>query len=233
MSSLSDKQAVLAKLNIPVWVRADTPVQTQAAAAPAVTPVEPDQSNAEQLASLQQTVSKCEQCVLHQTRIQSVFGAGSEQAKWLLIGEAPGADEDQQGLPFVGRAGKLLTRMLESLGVSREQVYITNTVKCRPPDNRDPQVKEVAACADHLQKQIDLIQPELIIALGRVAAQRLLKTDLPLSKLRGQLHAYEGTSHTIPVMVTYHPAYLLRAPTQKRAALTDWSAAWRQCDPVN
>ncbi len=164
-------------------------------------------------------VAGCRLCELHTTRTQTVFGVGNRNADWLVIGEAPGADEDQQGEPFVGRAGQLLNAMLFAIGLQREQVYIANILKCRPPNNRDPAGAEVACCEPYLFRQIELIQPKLILAVGRIAAQNLLKTDTPIGKLRGQLHHYGP--QRIPVVVTYHHAYLLRSPSEKRKAWDD------------
>lgn len=162
-------------------------------------------------------VSTCTKCRLHATRTQTVFGVGDRNAQWLFIGEAPGAEEDRQGEPFVGRAGQLLNAMLFALGLKREDVYIANVLKCRPPGNRDPQPDEVAQCEPHLIRQIGLISPRLIVALGRHAAHSLLKTEAPLARLRGQRLSYRGT----PLIVTYHPAYLLRNPADKRRAWDD------------
>lgn len=169
--------------------------------------------------ALQQQVSQCTRCELHQTRTQTVFGVGHQQADILIIGEAPGADEDRQGEPFVGRAGQLLNEMLKAIGLSRQHVYIANVLKCRPPNNRDPKPEEAALCADFLNRQIALIQPKVIVALGRIAAQRLLNTTTSLGKLRNSVHTYPATN--TPVIITYHPAYLLRAPAEKRKAWED------------
>ena len=168
---------------------------------------------------LAQQVANCQLCELHATRKQAVFGVGNQQADWLIIGEAPGADEDRQGEPFVGRAGQLLNAMLKAIGLTREQVYIANILKCRPPNNRDPKPEEAASCSPYLQRQIELIQPRLILALGRIAAQRLLQTNTSLARLRGKVHTLESTQS--PVIVTYHPAYLLRSPAEKRKAWQD------------
>ena len=170
---------------------------------------------------LQAEVAACRKCVLCETRTQTVFGSGNKQADWLLIGEAPGQNEDQQGQPFVGSAGQLLTEMLRAIGLAREDIFIANIVKCRPPGNRDPKADEVAACHDYLQRQRALIKPKIILALGRIAAQTLLKTDAPLAKLRGNVHTLEGT----PVVVIYHPAYLLRTLIDKRKAWMDLQLA--------
>lgn len=167
--------------------------------------------------SLQTKVATCTQCELHKSRSQTVFGVGDHQADVLIIGEAPGQEEDAQGEPFVGRAGKLLDAMLLAIGFQREQVYIANILKCRPPDNRDPRPEEVVQCLGYLQAQIDLLQPKVIFALGKVAAQNLLGTDATVSAMRGKLHDYRG----IPLLVSYHPAYLLRKPTEKRKSWQD------------
>lgn len=176
-------------------------------------------ASAESLQALKRIVATCTLCELHKTRTQTVFGTGSPTADWLIIGEAPGADEDRKGEPFVGRAGQLLTNMLRAIGLAREEVYIANILKCRPPKNRDPQQSEVACCRPYLQQQIDFIQPKIILALGRIAAQSLLNTDTPIGRMRGRKYTYEDTQ--IPVVATYHPAYLLRSPQQKRKAWED------------
>lgn len=170
---------------------------------------------------LEHEVAECQQCSLCQTRTQTVFGSGNINADWMLIGEAPGQSEDREGLPFVGRAGQLLTEMIRALGLAREQVYIANILKCRPPNNRDPKPEEVAACNDHLQRQIALVQPKIILAVGRVAAQNLLQTDASLSQLRGKVHYCDN----VPVIVIYHPAYLLRSLLEKRKAWQDLQSA--------
>jgi DNA polymerase len=154
---------------------------------------------------------------LHESRTQTVFGVGNQNADWLIIGEAPGAEEDRRGEPFVGRAGKLLDEMLRAAGQSREQVFIANVLKCRPPNNRDPAADEAAACRSYLERQIELLKPKIILAVGRIAAQQLLHTDTPVGRLRGRVHHLGD----IPLVVTYHPAYLLRSPTQKRKSWQD------------
>lgn len=176
-------------------------------------PVAPD------WAGLEQQVSGCKKCKLHETRTQTVFGVGNRQADWLIIGEAPGAEEDRQGEPFVGPAGKLLTEMLFAAGFSRADVYIANILKCRPPGNRNPAPEEVACCNAYLQQQIALMQPQLILAVGGVAAHNLLQTDEKVGQMRGTLHHYGETN--IPLVVTYHPAYLLRSPLEKRKVWGD------------
>ena len=173
--------------------------------------------------SLESQVSQCSLCELQQSRTQTVFGTGSQSADWLILGEAPGKDEDSQGEPFVGRAGQLLNAMLFSIGLRRDQVYIANILKCRPPNNRDPRPEEVVQCEPYLMQQITLLQPKIILAVGRIAAQNLLKTDIPIGKLRGQVHNLGDTG--IPVIATYHPAYLLRSPQEKSKAWQDLQLA--------
>lgn len=168
---------------------------------------------------LREQVAACTLCSLHKSRTQTVFGVGSESADWMIIGEAPGAEEDRRGEPFVGRAGKLLDEMLRAVGLERDAVFIANILKCRPPNNRDPAADEAASCRAYLDRQIALVAPKLVLAVGRIAAQHLLKTDAPLGRLRGQKHYLDGGQ--LPVVVTYHPAYLLRSPTQKRKAWQD------------
>jgi DNA polymerase len=165
----------------------------------------------------EQAVVDCTKCELHASRTQVVFGVGDKDADLLIIGEAPGRDEDLRGEPFVGRAGQLLNAMLAAIGFKREQVYIANILKCRPPGNRDPQPEEAAACNPWLQQQIELIQPAVILALGRVAAHNLLNTEQSLAALRSKQHSYAG----IPLLVSYHPAYLLRKPIEKRKSWQD------------
>jgi DNA polymerase len=172
---------------------------------------------------LQTAVETCTLCDLHSSRTQSVFGVGNRNADWLLIGEAPGRDEDQQGEPFVGRAGQLLNAMLRAIGLQREQVYIANILKCRPPNNRDPKPDEVVCCEPYLMRQIELIRPGLILALGRTAAQNLLRTETAIGRLRGRVHQFRDTG--IPLIATYHPAYLLRSPGEKRKAWQDLQLA--------
>jgi DNA polymerase len=181
------------------------------------TPVPPELEP--QWAALQAEVLSCTKCALHSTRTQGVFGVGNRRAEWLVIGEAPGAEEDRRGEPFVGRAGQLLNAMLAAIGLPRDQVFIANVLKSRPPNNRDPKPDEVAACLPYLMRQIALLQPRLMLAVGRIAAQNLLATDMPLGRLRGQVHSF-GELNT-PLIVTYHPAYLLRTPADKRKAWED------------
>jgi DNA polymerase len=165
------------------------------------------------------TVRGCTLCGLHQTRTQTVFGVGNRRADLLVVGEAPGADEDAQGEPFVGRAGQLLNAILRGLRWQRSDVYIANVLKCRPPNNRDPSPEESAHCMPYLHRQIELIAPRMMLAVGRIAAQNLLATDTPIGKLRGVVHRF-GPGNT-PLIVTYHPAYLLRSPGEKRKVWGD------------
>lgn len=173
--------------------------------------------------TLRRKVAGCTRCGLQTTRTQTVFGVGNERAEWLVIGEAPGADEDAQGEPFVGRAGQLLNNMLKGIGLERSEVYIANILKCRPPNNREPKPEEAAHCTPYLERQVALISPRIILAVGRIAAQNLLQTDAPIARMRGRVYQY-GV-HGIPVVVTYHPAYLLRSPSEKRKAWADLQLA--------
>ncbi len=169
------------------------------------------------LKDLHKKVLNCRKCALHKSRTNIVFGEGNKKAKLLFIGEAPGFEEDKQGLPFVGRAGQLLTKIIDSIGFKREDVYIANILKCRPPQNRNPLPKEVKTCTPYLIKQIELIKPEVICALGTFAAQTILATTEPITKLRGRFHIWRD----IKVMPTYHPAYLLRNSSGKRPVWED------------
>lgn len=174
-------------------------------------------SSAGTLEELQQEIGDCKRCNLCKARTNIVFGQGNPKARLVFVGEGPGAEEDKSGLPFVGEAGQLLTRIIQAMKLSRDEVYICNVVKCRPPGNRVPQTDEVRTCLTFLKHQLKIIQPEFICALGAVAAQTLLKTEMPISKLRGRLHKYKG----INVMPTFHPAYLLRNPERKRDVWED------------
>ncbi|MBL1262771.1 uracil-DNA glycosylase [Methylomicrobium sp. RS1] len=171
--------------------------------------------------TLEKTVSTCPKCRLCETRTQTVFGSGDKKADWLIVGEGPGQQEDLQGLPFVGPAGQLLTEMLRAIGLGRNEVYIANIVKCRPPNNRDPKPDEADACRPYLDRQIALIRPKIILAVGRIAAQSLLRTEAAVSKLRGRTHTLNQT----PVVVVYHPSYLLRSPGEKKKAWLDLQLA--------
>ncbi len=243
MTNLSAKQhEYLKAMGIDVWLPKDMPVvetpeqetapavidvtveqETVAIAEPALPKIEHATSDSDVSTldwdALQTRVSECQLCGLRKTCTQTVFGVGNRNADWLIIGEAPGADEDRQGEPFVGRAGQLLNAMLQALDLSRQDVYIANILKCRPPQNRDPKADEVMHCSAYLQRQIQLIQPKVILALGRIAAQNLLQTNTTLGRLRGKLHPIEISS--APVIVTYHPAYLLRSPLEKRKSWED------------
>ncbi len=174
---------------------------------------------------LQARVANCEKCELHNSRTQTVFGVGNPAADLLVVGEAPGADEDRLGEPFVGRAGQLLTAMLRAIGLQRGDVYIANILKCRPPGNRNPSLDEAAACQGYLQRQIALVQPKLILAVGAVAARNLLGSAEPVGSLRRRVHSYGPAA--IPVLVSYHPAYLLRQPEEKAKAWEDLQQAAR------
>ncbi len=174
---------------------------------------------------IRQEVAACHCCPeLASTRTQTVFGVGNPQARLCFVGEAPGADEDLKGEPFVGRAGQLLTKIIEACTLSRSEVYILNVLKCRPPSNRNPLPDEVAHCRGFLDRQLKLIQPEYICCLGTIAAQTLLQTDTPISRLRGKFHEYQGIS----VMCTYHPAYLLRNPSAKKEVWADMKVLMRR-----
>lgn len=167
-------------------------------------------------------VSTCTACGLCQTRTQTVFGVGARPADWVVVGEAPGADEDARGEPFVGQAGKLLDYMLSALGLQRGvQVFITNVLKCRPPGNRDPLPAEIAQCEPFLQRQLVLLNPKIILVVGRFAAQTLLKTDAAMAKLRARVHQVDVAGQPVPVVATYHPAYLLRSPLEKAKTWQD------------
>ncbi len=220
------REAILREMGLaPIWKTRAAPAQ------PALTPVEvsdavpstPSVAREARIAKMDWTVLKaavtsCTACPLHSMRKQAVFGVGDETANWLIVGEAPGAEEDQTGEPFVGQAGRLLDAMLASIGLSRTaNVYIANVLKCRPPANRNPEPAEVSQCSPHLERQIDLIRPKLILAMGRFAVQTLLATDASIASLRGRLHAYRG----VPLIVTYHPAYLLRTLPDKAKAWQD------------
>ncbi len=176
------------------------------------------------LEEVRRELGECTRCKLHPHRTQIVFGVGSPQADLVFVGEAPGVDEDAQGEPFVGRAGQLLTRIIEAIGLKREDVYICNVIKCRPPNNRTPETDEIASCQPFLRMQIAAIQPKIICALGGPATQTLLKTKEPISRLRGRFYSYEG----IPLLPTYHPAYLLRNPYEKKTVWEDMKLLQRE-----
>ena len=208
----AQKLACLQSMGIAVWVRRD--YAGSAAEPEAGDPLDPAGLDWE---ALEPAVAACERCALHRGRTQTVFGVGNRRAEFMIIGEAPGVEEDRRGEPFVGRAGKLLDAMLAALGFDRSDVFIANVLKCRPPENRDPRPEEAAACAPWLDRQIELVQPRVLIAVGKHAAQRLLGTDAPMGRLRGRPHRYGN----VPVVVTWHPAYLLRRPEAKADAWRD------------
>ncbi|HHH12960.1 MAG TPA: uracil-DNA glycosylase [Thiolapillus brandeum] len=252
----SRRKACLAAMGITLWeLRRPAPATEQAAPAeprpepqpaaaaqpeaPPPAPLRPDvdqsraapaQPEAVSLGweELEQAVSRCRACGLCETRTQTVFGVGNREARLMVIGEAPGAEEDRKGEPFVGRAGKLLDNMLAAIGLGRDQVYIANILKCRPPGNRDPRAEEVVACRGWLARQIELVAPELILAVGGVAAKNLLDTDQPVGRLRSRVHALGEAK--VPLRVSYHPAYLLRRPEEKAKAWADLQAVWRHLE---
>jgi len=231
------RRQYLETIGIDVWVRrargtsvevpAAAPAETRApdrqeaaAGEPRGNTVVPSAEVATQWQQLLEEVRRCTLCPLHATRTQGVLGVGPKRADWLVIGEAPGAEEDRRGEPFVGAAGQLLDAMLRAIGLDRRtNVYIANVLKSRPPNNRDPRPEEVGACLPYLVRQIALLQPKIMLAVGRIAAQNLLGTDAPLGRLRSRVHHF-GERQT-PLVVTYHPAYLLRTPADKRKAWED------------
>lgn len=239
-SSGARRAFVLKELGLsPVWVRrenktpassdpeleAHSDLRVEANPQPKAQPVAfvPAGDRAAQIATmdwaqLKASAAACTACGLHKTRKQAVFGVGDEKAQWLFVGEGPGAEEDERGEPFVGQAGRLLDNMLAAIQLKRgANVYIANVVKCRPPGNRNPEPAEAQACEPYLTRQIELIRPKLIVALGKVAAQNLLGSEATLGSLRGRVHDYRGT----PLIVTYHPAYLLRSLTEKSKSWED------------
>lgn len=181
-------------------------------------------SSIQTLENLRNEIGDCKRCKLCEGRTNIVFGVGDEKARLVFVGEGPGANEDEQGEPFVGRAGQLLTKMIVAMGLSREQVYICNVVKCRPPENRDPEPDEIASCEPFLKQQLAIIKPQIVVGLGRYACQTLLKTTTTMSKLRGVWHEYDG----IKFMPTFHPAYLLRNPPAKKEVWEDLQAVMKE-----
>ena len=239
MNNHSERQReILRKIGVEVWRfrEAGAVASGEAAEAPAMPDTSapetsaPDQPPAsvsvaaadDSLTPIEREVSACQKCELHQSRTNTVFGCGNPDADWLFVGEAPGQHEDLQGQPFVGRAGQLLDQMIAALGMEREQVFIANVLKCRPPNNRDPLPAEIEQCEPYLHRQLAQIKPKVIVALGRISAQALLKTGEPLGKLRGRVYQYGPDN--IPLVATYHPAYLLRSPEQKARA---WEDLWQ------
>jgi uracil-DNA glycosylase len=225
-SGATRRNRYLEAIGVDVWVRRPGgplgALEVSVVPTPAVAEV-PESVSADVLEpwqALRTEILSCTKCSLHKTRTQGVVGVGPRRTDWMVIGEAPGAEEDRRGEPFVGRAGHLLDAMLRAIGLDRRtNVYIANVLKSRPPNNRDPKPEEVAACLPYLMRQIALLQPRLMLAVGRIAAQNLLSTDMSLSRLRGKVH-YFGELNT-PLIVTYHPAYLLRTPADKRKAWED------------
>jgi DNA polymerase len=213
----NERLAYLDALGVDVWQLRDTGTGDSGADEAPAAVASPDSLSGWE--ALRSAVASCTRCPLHETRTQTVFGVGNTNADWMIIGEAPGAEEDRRGEPFVGRAGKLLDEVLRAVDLDRRTVFIANILKCRPPNNRDPSAEEAAACRGYLDRQIDLVEPKMILAVGRVAAQQLLASDAPVGRLRGQV--YRLGDRAIPVVVTYHPAYLLRSPSQKRKVWED------------
>lgn len=210
MRSAMNKSDYLSAMNVPQWqLRVSTSVCSDEPSN-----LEPEKPTWQ---ALQEQVINCKACRLCDTRTQTVFGTGDCHADILIVGEAPGANEDRQGEPFVGRAGQLLNQMLKSIGFARESVYIANILKCRPPQNRDPKTDEIEQCTPYLDQQIELLKPKKILALGRFAAQYLSGSNASMGKLRQSVHSYQG----IPLYASYHPAYLLRSPKEKRKAWQD------------
>jgi len=191
---------------------------------PLIAPEVPLAGRAAALEIIREEIGDCTRCALHKGRNKLVFGDGSPAARLMFVGEGPGADEDAQGIPFVGRAGQLLNNMIAAMGLTREEVYIANVVKCRPPGNRTPEPEEGATCSPFLFQQIDVVRPQVLVALGATAATYLLGSRQPLAGLRGRVHAVRGTQ----LIVTYHPAYLLRDPRQKKEAWADLQIAMRE-----
>lgn len=216
----STRLQYLEAMGIDVWVSRIQPVVESSDRESAAIQTEVTEDS---WADLKNQVSNCQKCSLSETRKQTVFGEGNVNADWMLIGEAPGQNEDLEGKPFLGQPGFLLTEMLRAIGLQRESVYITNVLKCSLPKNRDPKVEELKSCNDYLQQQITLVNPKIILAVGRIAAQTLLETKKPLSDLRGVTHQVNG----IPTVVVYHPAYLLRSLLEKRKAWQDLQFAMK------
>ncbi len=211
---MSRREEILAEMGLaPIWRLRNKPEVPEKSSSSF-----PEKVSSSGWVELKQAVPACTACSLHKGRKQTVFGVGDENADWMLVGEAPGAEEDRMGEPFVGQAGRLLDNMLAAIDLKRgENVYIANVLKCRPPANRNPTPEEVAKCSPHLLRQIELIQPKLILAMGRFAVQALLETDASIASLRGRVHRYAG----VPLVVTYHPAYLLRTLPDKAKAWAD------------
>ena len=236
--SRSCRHRYLQAMQVDVWIHRDraagqTPeLATVDAPAGALTGAHPGSGGEVErmpLEELKSAVAECRLCALAGGRTQTVFGTGDPGARCMIIGEAPGAEEDRRGEPFVGRAGHLLNAMLRAIGLGREAVYIANIVKCRPPKNRDPKPEEMVACSPYLRRQIRIVDPRVILAVGRVAAQHLVGSTIPIGRMRGQSYFYENVDDgaRIPIVVTYHPAYLLRSPLEKRKSWEDLRRARR------
>jgi DNA polymerase len=232
----SRRHRYLRAMQVDVWLkrgrRPQAPVASAVGAPDSTEPVAPSANGdtdalakvaGKALAELEAVVSGCRRCELHGARTRTVFGTGDTRARCMIIGEAPGAEEDVRGEPFVGRAGQLLNAMLRAIGMSRDAVYIANIIKCRPPKNRDPRPEEMAACSPYLDRQISLVKPRVILAVGRIAAQHLVGSTTAIGRMRGQRYFYEKCDDgaRIPIVVTYHPAYLLRSPLEKRKSWED------------
>ena len=220
---VNNKKKYLNAMGIEIWQLKEQPI-TEPISEPTLNPILKPSPNTttpptQSWEELENCVNNCQLCALHKTRMHAVFGVGNKHAKLMLVGEAPGANEDSQGEPFVGRAGMLLNSMLKAINLDRNDVYIANILKCRPPNNRDPSPEEVRLCTNYLLQQIDLIKPKLIVAVGRIAAHFLLNTDESMAKLRGQKYSYG--QHNTPLLITYHPAYLLRSPREKSKSYQD------------
>ncbi|MDP9082422.1 MAG: uracil-DNA glycosylase [Pseudomonadota bacterium] len=227
------RREYLAALGLETWRVREAPMRQEIAVAPdlgATRDLGAGREAGADWRELRARVAACTRCSLSTTRTQTVFGVGNLQAQWLIVGEAPGAEEDRQGEPFVGRAGLLLNSMLRAIGLAREQVFIANVLKCRPPGNRDPAAQEAAECLPYLEQQIALLKPKIMLAVGRISAQNLLRTGVTLGRLRQQVHRFGSAQ--VPLVVTYHPAYLLRTPTDKRKAWEDLQFARDVCAKV-
>jgi len=221
---MATKKEILKEMGIDVWqekTKTKTAKATNANHNEGCTIIEEAAPvNSQDFIDLKKQVLSCALCELHKTRTNVVFGVGCERAEIMFIGEAPGANEDLQGEPFVGRAGMLLNAMLQAINLKRADVYIANILKCRPPNNRDPSPQEVKLCTPYLQQQIAIIQPKILVAVGRIAAQFLLNTVEAMGRLRGKIYQYGPRN--VPLVVTYHPAYLLRSPSEKKKAYEDF-----------
>jgi DNA polymerase len=217
------RRAYLRAMGIDVWLPRDAAEPDNTAVSDVADDLADDLAGGLDWTELERCVKSCTRCALAQSRTNTVFGVGNPNADWMIIGEAPGAEEDRRGEPFVGRAGKLLDEMLRAIGQSRDTVFIANILKCRPPNNRDPRPEEAASCREYLERQIQLVQPKIILAVGRIAAQNLLASNETVGRMRGRQHELDG----IPLVVTYHPAYLLRSPSQKSKSWYDLCLAMR------